>query len=48
MYDNLELGMVVHACNSTLRRPRQENQEFEASLGYLVKPYLKNKQTKKQ
>jgi hypothetical protein len=31
-----ELGLVVHTCDSS-------TQEFEASLGYIVRPYLKNK-----
>jgi hypothetical protein len=31
-----------------LRRLRQENCKFEASLSYTVRPYLKNKQTNKK
>jgi hypothetical protein len=27
----------VHACNINTRRPRQEDSEFEASLGYVVR-----------
>lgn len=34
---------------SALSRLRQEDQEFEASLGYVARPYLKKtKQTEKQ
>jgi hypothetical protein len=31
-----------------LRRLREEDQELEASLGYLVRPYLKTPQKTKQ
>jgi hypothetical protein len=33
--------MIVHIYNLTLERLKQENGEFEASLGYLVRHYLK-------
>jgi hypothetical protein len=33
--------MVVHTCNAVLRRPRQEDWEFETILSYTVRPYLK-------
>jgi hypothetical protein len=29
-------GVMAHTCNSTLGRPRQEDLEFEASMGYVV------------
>jgi hypothetical protein len=34
------------ALSPALRKLRQENSEFEASLGYIVRPCLKNKSTK--
>jgi hypothetical protein len=33
--------MVVTSVIPALRRLRQEDGEFQSSLGYLVKPYLK-------
>jgi hypothetical protein len=33
----------MHACIPAHRRLRQENGEFEANQGYLVRPYLKRK-----
>lgn len=34
---DLELGVVMHACNPSLGVWRQEDQELKASLGYLWK-----------
>jgi hypothetical protein len=39
--------MVVCACNPALGRQRQEDSEFEADVGYIVRPCLK-KNPKKQ
>jgi hypothetical protein len=38
--------MGAHAYNPTLRRLSQEDQKFEASLGYTARPCLKNKNKK--
>jgi hypothetical protein len=38
--------MVVHAYNSALRRQRQEELEFQANLGSIVRPCLKKTKTK--
>jgi hypothetical protein len=38
--------MVMYYRIAVLRRVRQENCEFEASLGYLVIPSLKKKKKK--
>ena len=35
------LGMVAYVYNSS-RRLREEDHEFQISLEYVVKPYLKN------
>jgi hypothetical protein len=40
---NPKLGMVVHTCNPSTWRLRQEDGEFQASLGYRVKPCLRKK-----
>jgi hypothetical protein len=31
----------VHTCNPALRRPRQEDHEFKATLGYIMKLCLR-------
>jgi hypothetical protein len=36
-------GVVVHACNPRAQKLRQENCEFQASLGYKARPCLKTK-----
>jgi hypothetical protein len=36
-------GVVVNACNPSTWGAGQENHEFEATLGYIVTPYLKKK-----
>lgn len=33
--------MIVHVCNSSTRRLRQLDLQFEGGLGYMVKPCLK-------
>jgi hypothetical protein len=40
-------GVVVHTCNSSTQRLRQEDQEFRANLGYIARPCLKNKTKQK-
>jgi hypothetical protein len=37
---SLENTVGVVACNSTIRKTRQEEHEFKASLSHLVKPCL--------
>lgn len=34
--------MVAHSASLSLRIQRQEDYEFEASLGYIVTPYPQN------
>jgi hypothetical protein len=40
---NKLLGMVQHACDPRTQEAKQEDREFETSLGYIAKPVLKNK-----
>jgi hypothetical protein len=40
-----ELGMVVHACNSSTWRLKQEDLKFKASLGY-IDPISKKRKKK--
>jgi hypothetical protein len=40
--------MVQHTCNSSTWELRQENCEFEASLGYVVRPFLKKEKNQPQ
>jgi hypothetical protein len=37
---------MVYSCNPALRRLRQEDHIFEASLSYIMMPYLKNSNKK--
>jgi hypothetical protein len=45
---NLGPGVVIHACNPSSQRLRQEDHEFEANLGYIVKSCLKITTTTKK
>jgi hypothetical protein len=36
--------MVAYACNPSTWRLRQENSEFEASMGYVVIPFKNQKE----
>jgi hypothetical protein len=38
---SFEPGMVVHACNSSTQRLRQEDLKFEVSLDYITRHCLK-------
>jgi hypothetical protein len=40
--------MVAHSCNPILGRWRQKDLQFYASLGYIVKTYLKKQNKTKQ
>jgi hypothetical protein len=42
----LELGVVVQSCNLSTLRPRQEDREFKASLGYPARPHYKQTDNK--
>jgi hypothetical protein len=44
----LQPSMVVHACNPALGRLRQEDCEFEASLGYIAKMSPKKRKKEKE
>jgi hypothetical protein len=40
--------VVLYTCNPSTKRLRQEDHKFKASLGYMVKPCLKQKSTTKE
>lgn len=40
-YKGNPLGMVEYAYNPLFERLEQENYDFDASLGYIRRPYLK-------
>jgi hypothetical protein len=39
--------MLVHTCNPSTQRQRQEDLEFQAGLDYIVRRYLNQKKKKK-
>jgi hypothetical protein len=41
------VGVVVHACNPSTGRWRKKDGEFQATMGYVVRPCLKKKKKKK-
>jgi hypothetical protein len=41
-------GMMAHTHNTSVRRLKWKDQEFETSQGYLVRTVSKNKQRKKK
>jgi hypothetical protein len=43
-----EPGVVMHACNPSTWKARQEDWNFEASLGYIVRPCLKTELERKR
>jgi hypothetical protein len=40
------MGIVVNVCNTCIQEVRHKDGEFEASLGHVGKPYLKNRKEK--
>jgi hypothetical protein len=43
----IQLGMVAHICNPTLKKLKQNGSEFQASLGYIVRPCRMGENTHK-
>jgi hypothetical protein len=43
-----EPGMVVHDCNPSMERLRQEDHKFDIRLDYMVKPCLTKQRKKKK